>query len=95
MAGDAGVAMAAGDHAAIDGALHDIDVHLIAVALHELTPLVLLDGVAAAAIQILRDAAPVVVFAAAVRQHQIDDDGWDAALLLPQLSVVGDVHLRV
>ncbi len=90
----AGVAVAASDHTAVDGALHDIDVHLIAVALHELTSLVLLDGFAAAAIQILRDAAPVVVFAPTVFQHQFNDDGWNAALLLPELSVVGDVHLQ-
>ena len=86
--------MAASDHAAIDGALHDIDVHLVAVALHELPPLVLLNGFAAAAVEGLRDPALVVVFAAAIRQYQIDDDGWDAALLLPELSVVGDVHLH-
>jgi hypothetical protein len=92
---DAGVAVAASDHAAIDGALHDIDVHLIAVSLHEIATLILLNGLAAAAIEILRDAAPVVVFATAVGQHQIDDDGGKATLLLPDLSMVGDVHVHL
>ena len=93
MAVNAGVAMAAGDHAAIDGALHNIDVHLVVVALQEFTPLVLFDRFTAAAIEIGRDAALVIVLTAAIRQYQIDDDGWDAALLLPELSVGGDVHL--
>ncbi|CAM2161408.1 hypothetical protein PSAC2689_100060 [Paraburkholderia sacchari] len=94
VADDSGVAMAAGDHAAVDSALYDIDVHLIAVALHEIASHVLFDGFATAAIEILRDPAAVVVFVAPVRQHKVDDEGRNAALLLATPSMLADVHLR-
>jgi hypothetical protein len=86
--------MTAGNHTAIGSALYDIDVHLIAVALHKITPHVLFDDFPAAAIEILNDTAPVVVFPAAVLQHQVNNDGWDAALLLPNFSMVSAIHLH-
>lgn len=86
--------MTAGDHTAVGSALHDIDIHLIAVALHKIAPHVLFDDFPAAAIEVLHDTAMVVVFAATVPQYKVDNDGWNTTLLLPNFSMVSVTHLH-
>jgi hypothetical protein len=85
--------VAAGDHTTVDGALHDINAHLVAKAPHKITAHMLLNRLSATAIEVLHDAATMVVFTAAVLQHQVDNHRWNTALLLSHFPVASRIHL--